>query len=351
MSASSYVPLVELTRGPIVECIHFGAFAIVDAAGRLVASAGDPGHVANLRSSSKPFQALPLIEQGGAEHFGLTDQEVALMCASHSGTDEQMSVLIPMQAKVGVEESNLQCGVHAPTHEPTAEAMRLRGEAPTTNRHNCSGKHTGMLAQCKLGGFPIETYLSVDHPIQQRIIRTFAEMCDLAPENVLIGIDGCTAPTFAVPLRSAALAYARLADPSTLPEPRAGALRRIFRAMAANGDMVAGPERFDTALMAVSSGKIVSKGGAEGYQGIGLLPGALGPGSPALGITYKISDGDPSGRARPLVGASILRQLGALDDSQIEALKAFDARPITNWRKIEVGEIRPAFALEAVLAW
>lgn len=346
MSSNPYQILVELTRGPLVESIHFGALAVADAQGNLIASCGDPNLVANLRSSAKPFQALPLIEGGGVEAFGLTDREIALMCASHSGTDEHVSVLKGLQAKLGVQESELQCGTHPAMDEPTARAMLLRGEAPTPYRHNCSGKHTGMLAQVVLRHLSHENYLDNDHEIQKTILRTFAEMVDLPPEEVLIGIDGCSAPTFAAPLVNAAAAYARLADPSGLPEKRAQALKRIFRAMTSHPDMVSGPGRFDTVLMEVGQGKIVVKGGAEGYQAIGLAPGALGPGSPALGITYKIADGDSAGRARPLVGMTLLRQLGALDEAQLNALKAFDARPLYNWRKIEIGEIRPVFTLE-----
>ena len=307
MTSTPISPLVELTRGPLVESVHFGALAVADASGNLVASVGDPELVANLRSSAKPFQALPLVENGGVEQFGFSNCEVALMCASHSGTDEHVSVLKSMQLKIGVKESDLQCGVHPAGDGATARAMLLRGEEPTPYRHNCSGKHTGMLAQSVLNNLPIDNYLSSDHPIQINILRTFAEMLDMKVQDVLIGVDGCSAPTFATPLRSAAMAYARLADPSGLPEKRARALRQIFRAMTSHPTMVSGPERFDTLLMEAGQGKIVSKSGAEGYQGIGLAPGALGPGSPALGITYKLIDGDQGGRARPLVGLTVLR--------------------------------------------
>lgn len=350
MPANPYQLLVECTRGPLVESIHFGALSVVDTRGNLVASAGDPDGYANLRSSSKPFQALPLIENGGIETFGLNEREIAIMCASHSGTDDHVAVLKALQARLDIQVSDLQCGVHPPIHQPTEQAMQMRGELPDAYRHNCSGKHTGMLAQARLNGLPIDNYLNSAHQIQQTILRTFAEMVDMQPEQVLVGIDGCSAPTFAVPLRSAALSYARLADPTGLPEARAAALRRIFHAMASHPDMVAGPNRFDTILMQVAGGRIVAKGGAEGYQAIGLLPGALGTGSPALGITYKIADGDHGDRARAVVGITILRQLGALSESELIALQAYDARPIRNWRKIEVGEIRPVFTLEVALA-
>lgn len=350
MNSNAITPLVELTRGPLVESIHFGALAVVAADGKQIAGAGDPYFIANMRSSSKPFQTLPLIENGGIEKFNLSDREIAITCASHSGTDEHVRVLKAMQARIGIQESDLQCGIHAAGDTDTAQAMLLRGEEPTQNRNNCSGKHTGMLAQCLLNHYPIDTYLEQEHPIQKNILQAFAALAGLEPDDIQIGIDGCSAPTFGLPLYNAALAYARLCDPSGLPEKRAQALRRIFRAMTSHPDMVAGPNRFDTRLMEVAGGKIVSKGGAEGYQALGIAPGATAPGSPAVGITYKIIDGDPSGRARAVVGIAVLHQLGALSDAQVEALSEFTARPIHNWRKLEVGVIRPVFALETSAA-
>lgn len=343
-----YEPLVELTRGPLVESIHFGAVAVVDGNGNLLASAGDPTLVVNLRSSAKPFQALSLVESGGAEAFGWSDRELALACASHSGTDEHVAVLCSMQAKVGVSESDLRCGVHPPMDEATARALRERGEQPTPNRHNCSGKHTGMLANARFHSFSIEDYLNPEHPVQQLILQTFAEMVGMSPEEVPIGIDGCSAPTFAAPLRNAAQAYALLADPSRLPEPRRSALRRIFHAMTENPDMVAGPQRFDTLLMQATGGRIVSKGGAEGYQAMGIAPGVLGPGAPAVGVTLKISDGDLTGRAVGTAALAVLLQLGVLGERERVALSRFDRRPLQNWRGIEVGEIRPCFSLVPV---
>ena len=351
MISNAYQVIVEVTRGPLVESVHFGAFTIVDARGQVLASHGDPGLVANLRSSAKPFQALPLIERGGPQHFGMIDREIALICASHMGTDEHVRVLQGLQAKIGVKESDLLCGVHPPSHEPTERAMHERGETATSNRHNCSGKHTGMLAHAVLRQLPIGDYINQDHEIQKTILSTFAEMTRTTPSEVQIGIDGCSAPTFAIPLRNAALGFARLADPGAvldeLGEKRAEALSRIAQAMMTNPDMVSGPGGFDTVLMETCAGKVVCKGGAEGYLAIGVMPGARGPGSPGLGITMKIADGDASGRARPVVAIEILRRLGVLDGSQLAALAGFAARPMTNWRGFTVGEIRPAFTFDA----
>jgi L-asparaginase II len=167
--------MVELTRGRIVESVHFGALAVVDSAGGLVASYGDPHLVTFLRSSAKPFQALPFVERGGDLHYGLSTRELAMVCASHSGTDEQVDVVRGIQAKVGVAETDLLCGVHEPYDKATADAMRERGEAPTPYRHNCSGKHTGMLAHARLRELPLEEYLDPGGPIQESILRAFAD--------------------------------------------------------------------------------------------------------------------------------------------------------------------------------
>jgi L-asparaginase II len=341
----SYLPVVELTRGPIVESIHFGAVAAVDVNGNLVASFGDADTVTFLRSSAKPFQALPFIELGGDQVFGLTEREVALMCASHSGTDEHVLVVQGMQRKIGISEKNLMCGTHPPTYQATAKAMLLRGEEPTPNRHNCSGKHTGMLAHALLRKLPLEDYININHPVQQTILKTFAEMCGLPTDKVVLGTDGCSAPNFAIPLRNAALGYARLCDPSQLSPERATACRRITHAMTSNPDMVGGPGRFDTVIMGLASGRLLSKAGAEGYQGIGIMPGALGPGSPALGIAFKISDGDAGGRARPCVAIEVLRQLGAISQREVDALATFGPQRLYNYRKLQVGEMRPSFEL------
>jgi L-asparaginase II len=342
-----YQPVFELTRGNIVECIHFGAAAVVDVHGKLLASLGDPQLVTFLRSSAKPFQALPFIERGGQEKFGLSQREVSLMCASHSGTDEHVKMVEGMQAKIGVSMGDLQCGTHYPIHEATADAMKVRGELPTPYRHNCSGKHTGMLAHAKMRSAPLETYLDFQNPVQKSILQMFAEMCCIPTEKVELGIDGCSAPNFAVPLYNAALGYARLCDPRELAPERAAACQTISSAMMAHPDMVGGPGRFDTALMRAGKGLILVKGGAEGFQSVGLMPGALGAGSPGIGIAIKISDGDPNDRARTGVALAILQALGALDAEQLEQLSGFGPQiQLQNYRKLKIGVSSPAFVLE-----
>jgi L-asparaginase II len=351
-----YQPLFELTRGKIVESIHFGAIAVADSSGRLLAWYGDPQIVTFLRSSAKPFQALPFIEHGGDQAFHLTSKEIAILCASHLGTDEHVEVIKGIQAKVGVQESDLLCGTHPLSHLPTVEAMRARGELPSPNRNNCSGKHTGMLAYARMRGLPIADYVNPEHPVQKTILETFAQMCGVTLDQIEIGTDGCSAPNFAVPLSNAALGFARLCDPRSLSQERAAACRRITSAMIANPTMVRGAGSFDTRLIEVCSKRIIAKSGAEGFMALGVMAGALGAESPGVGIAFKVADGDASirgadgsfsNRVRPAVVLEILKQLGYISDENLEALSEFGpTKPILNERKILVGESRPVFSLK-----
>jgi L-asparaginase II len=346
ITANSFAPVVELTRGETVESIHYGAIVVVDPKGNLVRAYGDPHVVTFLRSAAKPFQALPFIEAGGHRHYHLTQEEIAVICASHSGTDAHAAVVLSIQKKAGLEEGQLMCGAHMPYDQPTADAMLLRGEKPTANRHNCSGKHTGMLAFAKMNDEPLENYLEIGHPVQQRILQALADLSGAPLDEIHLGTDGCSAPNFALSLYHAAWAWARLADPSGLSAERAEACCTISAAMTACPEMVSGPGEFDTVVMEAGKGGLLVKAGAEGYQGIGILPGAIEPGSPALGVAIKIADGDGFRRARSAVSIEVLRQLGALPAEEIDALKKFGpVKPVVNWRKLEVGEMRPVFEL------
>jgi L-asparaginase II len=350
MLNTDQLPLFELTRGELVESLHYGSIAISDSQGRLVGWYGDPHTKTFLRSSAKPFQALPFIEQNGQDFFDLSLGEIALICASHSGTDQHVSTIQSIQKKTGVSESELQCGIHPVFDSATGEKIRERGEELTSNRHNCSGKHTGMLAFAHMQNWSVSDYLELDHNVQIKILSTFSEMSGVPVDEIVVGIDGCSAPNFAVPLHNTALAYARLCDPEDLSDDRAAACKTITSAMTSNSFMVGGPGRFDTRLMEVSSGQIVSKGGAEGYQALGIMPGALGPDSPALGIALKISDGDLRSRARPAVSLEILRQLKVLNPAQEKELSEYGpTRPLKNFREIEVGESNPVFQLNLIL--
>jgi len=343
---SAYQPVVHVGRGRVVESLHSGAAVVVDASGNVKAWMGDPDVVTYSRSSAKPFQAVQLIESGGKEFFGLSLEEIAITCASHSGTDRHAAVLRGYQEKIGISEEDLLCGSHPPLDRVTAERLTREEISPTPIRHNCSGKHTGMMALAKLKGFPISDYINIDHPVQQLILTAFAEICGCPRDQIRIGIDGCSVPVYATPMRYFARAYARLVDPDGFTPERAEALRIIGSAMTTHPFLVAGPERFDTALMEAAGDRLVCKGGAEGFQGVGIKPDALYAGSPALGIAVKIADGDTGHRATAAVVVELLRQIGVLTD--LEALKIFpeEKRKIRNSRGLTVGELIPVFKLQ-----
>ena len=355
MPESDYSPMYVLTRGETVESIHYGSAAVVSADGKLIAWYGNPNAVAFLRSTAKPFQALPFLENGGDVYYGLSAQEIAITCASHTGTDQHLSVVSLYQQMVGVPESELLCGAHMPSDVNSARALRDRDELPTPNYNNCSGKHTGMLAYAKMMAangdlLPQDMpYIDFSHPVQTNIRKTVAEICGLAEQEIKLGIDGCSAPNFAIPLQNTALGFARLCDPEiggVQSRARAAACRKVTRAMQEYPVLVRGPGRFDTALIETGKGRLISKGGAEGYYGIGLLPGVLRPGSPGVGIAIKISDGDPEDRAGSAVALDILTQLGVFSADDLSNMAQFGPiRPVYNWRKIVVGQGRPVFSL------
>ena len=348
-------PLFEVTRGRIVESVHYGSIAVVDSNGKLISSHGDPNAVAFLRSSAKPFQAIPFVEHEGVEHFSFTQAELSISCASHEGSDLHVQTVEAMQRKIGLEENQLQCGTHMPGDVDAFKSLVTNAQEPGPNRNNCSGKHTAMLAHAKMRGLSLDDYLDINHPIQQDILASFADLCQVPVKEIELGIDGCSAPNFAVPLYNAALGFARLCDPHELSEARAVACRKITAAMTRHPEMVSGYGEFDEQLMRVGDGRIVCKRGAEGYQIIGLLPGALGSDSPGVGIALKVLDGDASSmgadlassnRVRPAVALEILRQLGAISSKQEQALAEFGpAKPVKNLRGIVTGQSRPVFEL------
>jgi len=341
MSDRGHFPLIEITRGNTVESIHYGSVAIAFHGKKDSISIGDSKHPFFLRSSAKPFQALAFLERGGGDQFNFSPKEIAILCASHSGTDSHVDVLSHLQRKIGIKEDMLQCGVHPPYHDKTAQRMFINNEPLHPNRHDCSGKHTGMLAFAKMIGAPFETYLELTRPVQKHILNTFSEMSEVPVNNIHLGVDGCSAPVFAIPLANAATAYVKLCQPDNLLLERANACKTITSAMTAHPDMVAGPNRFDTAAMKIAKGKIITKIGAEGYQGIGVMPGASKFFKGSIGITSKISDGDLSLRANSIVSLVILKKLGVFSGQELTELKEYYTRPIKNWRGTDIGEIRP----------
>lgn len=322
-----HVPLVETTRGGTTECVHYGSIAVVDAAGRLVASAGDPESLNFTRSTLKPLQALPFVEDGGMERYGYTSHELALMCASHNGEAVHVGIVQRMLKKAGADVAELQCGCHVPSWFLATETAPPPGAAWSPLHHNCSGKHAGFLAYCRMHGLPTATYLDPAHPLQQRIRADTARY--VHGDALAQGIDGCSAPNYAVPLKRLAELYARLAQAG-------GELQPMFDAMTRHPDLVSGTRRLDLALMQAGGGDWVAKGGADGVQAVGVR-------SAGLGIAIRIADGNP--RARNAAAVEVLQQLGLLDDTSGTPLAAWDCPPIRNYRGIETGGVVPVLKL------
>ncbi|HEX8558283.1 MAG TPA: asparaginase [Pyrinomonadaceae bacterium] len=336
--------LVEVRRGRIVESRHRGHVAAVDGEGRLVAALGEPETVTYLRSSAKPFQAVPLLTSGAADRFGLTEAELAVACGSHSGEDLHAETVARMLEKAGLDEGSLKCGVHDPYDRATAERLRRDGESPGVLRNNCSGKHTGMLMLARHLGAPPESYDDPEGAVQQAILRAVAQFSDLPVGDVVLGTDGCGVPVFGLPVRSMALMYARLvAPPAGFDEATRAACARLTAAMTARPELVGGTrERFDTEVMRGARGLVVSKIGAEGVYTAGVLPCERWP--KGLGLAFKIEDGEDR-RARSTIAIEALRQLDVLDEDAHKLLAPYARFPVLNHRGEIVGEIRASFEL------
>lgn len=325
-------------RGEVVESVHRAHIAVVDHTGRLLYSLGDPMYVTYWRSSSKPIQALPLVETGGTDAFGLTEPEVAVTCASHNGEDFHTDAVRSLLSKAGLSPDDLQCGPHDVNRAFPRRDLPL-DQKPGRIHNNCSGKHAGMLTLCKHHGWPHQTYRDPMNPAQRLILKTLSEISGYPADRVQIGVDGCGVPVFAMPIQHMALTFARLARPDTQPETRQRALRRVRDAMIAHPQMVAGTGRFDTALMRAGRGTIVCKGGAAALHCCGLT-------DRGIGVAVKIEDaGD--GLTAP-AQMEVLRQVEALTAEALEELRAFRFPPVTNTRDEVVGRIETRFTLERV---
>jgi len=332
---TSFVPLVEATRGGIVESIHVGALAVVDTDGEIVWALGDPTLLSFPRSSLKPFQLLPLIQRGGVERFAFTPAEVAVMAGSHSGEEIHVAAVRSVLEKVGASAEALACGAHPPLDAVSAERLRVERAEPSALHNNCSGKHSGMLALARLLGAPLEGYFEPDHPAQEAIRAAIVDVLEPAGEMVT-GLDGCGAPAYALTLLATARGFARLGRPDGAPARWREALGRVAAAMQAHPEMVAGTHgRIDTDLMLLNTG-LIAKGGAEGYFAVGHRQG--------YGLALKILDGDAARRARHVALIAALQTLAWINDADVAGpLSAYGpVIPITNWAGRAAGEVRPA---------
>jgi L-asparaginase II len=331
-------PLAEALRGGIVESFHRGAYAVVDAAGDLHSSAGDIERPVFPRSAVKVLQALPLVESGAAERLALSDEELALACASHGGEPHHVRTAAAMLAKAGVGADALECGTHWPYFDGAIKAMAACGEPPSALHNNCSGKHAGfvclgcLMAQGRdLASF-VRGYVRPDHPVMREVTASLQSTTGYDLARTAVGTDGCSIPTYAIPLRNLAHAFAKVATGAGLRDGQARAARRLRRAVAAAPQMVAGTGRFDSRVMAHFGERVFCKVGAEGMY-CAALP-TLG-----LGIAIKMDDGNTA-RGAEVVMAGLIERLLPLAKGDAEVLRGFSDAALVNWNGIEVGRMR-----------
>lgn len=330
---SALVPLVETFRGGTRECVHFGALAVANTAGRVLAAAGDPHWVTFTRSTLKPLQALPFVQGGGVAHFGLAPAHLALLCASHNGEPMHVQAVEQILEKAGVGYERLQCGCHVPMFAELGVAP-----APASydeRHHNCSGKHSGFLAYCVQHALPLENHLEPGHPLQQAIRAGVAEVVGLQEHQLAMGIDGCSAPNYALPLAHLAGGFARLA--SGARDARFGeSFEAIANAMTAHPDLVSGTARNDLAFMQAGRGDWVTKVGADGVQVVASR-------SRGEALALKVADGNKLALFAATVEA--MEQLGWLDDAQRQALRPWRNEVIASVKGAPVGERKAVFRL------
>ncbi|MDF2502505.1 MAG: L-asparaginase, partial [Anaerosporomusa subterranea] len=316
-----------------VESVHTGYVCIVDSSNNLLASIGDSSQKIFLRSSAKPFQAVAAVSSGATGHYGITSEELAVMCASHSGEEIHRKTVQSILTKVGLAESNLECGAANPYNQETNEWLIRHREKPTSLYNCCSGKHAGMLLLCKFFGYPTENYIAPDHPVQRHIFQTMAELLGCSAEDIILGEDGCGVPNCLITLRQAAYLYALLAGPGHSHEYKQ-ALAKIKEAILANPLMISGTGEFCTELMQNSDGKVVGKVGGEGVYGLGIV-------GTDKGICIKIADGNE--RAVYPVVVRVLRQLGVFDQAAEDRLYKWAYPPVNNHHGKMVGHTLPVF--------
>ncbi len=316
--------IAEVTRGTTVESVHRGAFCVSDAKGNLVASSGDINHPVFPRSAIKAFQCVPLIESGAADHYGLTDEEIALCCSSHNGEPEHVKVALNILSKSASTEDHLECGAHLPGGKAAQIDLIRSGGGARSIHNNCSGKHAGMLALATHLGAPRSGYTGLHHAVQRKIAETIAGLCETDIAAAPVGIDGCSVPNWAIPLKNLAQGFAKLTE----EDHPAG--QRIIKAARANPFMIAGSKSFDTNIMREIP-RLFIKVGAEGVY-CGCIPHAK------LGFALKCDDG--ASRAAEVAIAAVLLRRKCWTEAERQTLAKFATDKLINWRKIEVGQRR-----------
>jgi L-asparaginase II len=316
-----------------VESIHHIAACVMDAEGDVIFSLGDIDAPVYLRSTAKPFIAATAIAHAVHERFGLEPREIAIMAASHAGQPFHVEAVRSILAKIGMDESALQCGAHAPYNGEAARELERQHIAPSAVHNNCSGKHSGILALCKVLGADPSTYMQVENPAQQEILAFCSRMADIPVEDLPLGVDGCGIPVYAVPLRNAALSFMRFARLSGINQSDRQALETVRDAMVAYPEYISGTGEFDARLMQAAGGSVACKGGAEGVHGAAII-------DKGVGMAVKVIDGASRGRGPAVL--SIMRRNGLLSEGALTKLADLERPIVYNRAGRVVGEVRAA---------
>jgi L-asparaginase II len=328
--------LVEVVRGEIVESVHRGAVAVIDATGKAVLDIGDTDRPVFPRSAVKAIQALPLVESGAADAYGFGDKELALACASHGGEPAHAELAASMLGRAGLDESALECGTHWPSHFESTVALARSGGAPNDLHNNCSGKHSGFICTCRHLGIDHRGYVAPGHRSQQMVCEAMEAVTGAAHNAENSGIDGCSIPTYAVPLKNLAIGFARMATGEGFSALRARAARRLMAACMAEPFYVAGSGRADTRLMQAAPGRIFVKIGAEGVYCAA---------APELGLGIALKSADGGERAADVMIAAVLGKLLRQDRELAGKLAGMARPPILNRKGVTVGSLRPTAVL------
>jgi L-asparaginase II len=327
--------LAHVTRGDVVECLHRGDLVVAGTQADIAYAVGDPLKVTYWRSAAKPFQVLPLIEAGGVERFGFKDEELALMVSSHSGEPAHTAGIAAVFSRLGLSQELLACGTASPLSQRAAQALLTDGKAFGQLTNPCSGKHSAMLALALLLGCGLPGYTGKDHPVQQEMLRTVADVAGLATGDIAVGIDGCGVPVFGLPLLHMARAYALLARPDQASSPvRTAALQVVARVMASHPFFVAGTNRLDTVLSEATGGRVIAKTGAEGVYCVAVR-------DKGLGLALKIEDGGHLAFGPVVLNA--LSRLNLLSARELSLLADHGEISLRNHRKEIIGSVQAVF--------
>ncbi len=328
--------VAKVYRGSIVDLTHIGHVAVVNHEGKLIHSFGDAKRVTYIRSSAKPIQALVALESGAVDEYGITKQELALFCASHNGEKIHTDAVKSILAKAGLGVEYLQCGTHASLNSDIAVILKNEGQVLDNSNSNCSGKHSGMLVGSNFLGDDLDSYLSISHPVQQRILKTLSDICEYDTKDIIIGTDGCGVPVHAFPLDKYAHGIAKLSKPEVFDEKREKSVKRIINAMVSYPYMVAGRDRLCTDLMSICKGKLFSKLGADGYYAIGII-------GKGIGLCFKCEDGSIA--IVEALAVHTLYKLGYITNEEFDALEKYHNIEVKNHRGEIVGHTSFDFVL------